>query len=289
MPAKLLLRPTCVLAAVFALSAASIPAAARAEDPSAEAQANADPLGWELDHEAAVETPGFPDPFEGLNRQTLRFNQHLDRWLLTPLIRTYGFIVPNAGRRAVRRVFANLNCPSILVNDLLQREWNDARVTASRFAVNTTIGLAGILDPATKLGFLRHDSDFGQTLALVGVKSGPFIMLPALGPITTRDFFGLFIDALFRPTTYFLGPGVEIIYSGSYGFVAREGANDALQALEASSVDYYSALRNAYYQDRTAMIWHRREHHRPSLHGGPGPLRKVRRPWRSRPGVQFTI
>jgi phospholipid-binding lipoprotein MlaA len=219
----------------------------------------------------------------------LRFNQHLDRWLLNPVTRVYGFIVPAAGRRAVRRIFANLNCPSILVNDLLQREWKDAGVTASRFALNTTIGLAGMLDPATALGLERHDSDFGQTLALAGVKSGPFIMLPALGPITFRDFFGLFVDALFRPTTYFLGPGAEIIYNGSSGFVTREGNFEALQALEASSVDYYSALRNAYYQDRTAMIWKRREHHRPaSGEEGPGPLRKVRRPWRSRPGGPIT-
>ncbi len=285
---KHLVRRACVLAAILTLSAASIPTGARAADSSENAPANADPLAWDLDGDAAGESLGFPDPFEGVNRQTLRFNQSLDQWVLRPIVRTYGFVVPNAGRRAVRRVFANLNCPSVLVNDLLQREWNDARITVSRFVINTTIGLAGILDPAAGLGLERHDSDFGQTLALVGVKSGPFIMLPALGPITTRDFLGLFVDALFRPTTYFLGPGVEIIYSGSYGFVAREGAFDAMQALEASSVDYYSALRNAYYQDRTAMIWNRREHHRPSLHGGPGPLPKVRRPWRARPGGQFT-
>lgn len=276
-----------VVVALLALLVVTVPVPVRADDSGTDTQANADPLAWELDEDLA-ESPGFPDPFEGVNRQTLRFNQHLDRWVLRPVVRAYGLLVPSPGRRAVRRFFANLNCPSILVNDLLQREWNDARVTASRFAINTTIGLAGILDPASGRGFQRHDSDFGQTMALVGVKSGPFIMLPALGPITARDFFGLFIDALFRPTTYLLGPGAEIIYSGSSGFVAREGAFDAMQALEASSVDYYSALRNAYYQDRTAMIWSRREHHRSALDAGPGPLPRARRPWRSQPSGPFT-
>jgi len=286
---KLFLGRARAIVVVVALLTATVPAPARAGATEADALANADALARELDEDTAGVSTGFPDPFEGINRQTLRFNRYLDRWLLNPVTRVYAFVIPSAGRRAVRRIFANLSCPSILVNDLLQREWKDARVTASRFAMNTTIGLAGILDPATGLGLQRHDSDFGQTLALVGVKSGPFIMLPALGPITTRDAFGLFVDALFRPTTYFLGPGAEIIYNGSFGFVAREGNFDALQALEASSVDYYSALRNAYYQDRTAMIWNRREHHRPTLHPeGPGPLRKVHHPWRSRPGGPIT-
>jgi len=286
---KLLPGRAAAIVVVLVLLAAALPSPVRAGDTEADALATDDPLAWELDEDNAGVSTGFPDPFESVNRQTLRLNQHLDHWLLNPITRVYGFIVPSPGRRAVRRVFANLNCPSILVNDLLQREWHDAGVTVARFTINTTVGLAGLLDPATGLGFQRHDSDFGQTLALVGVKSGPFIMLPVLGPVTTRDFFGLFVDALFRPTTYFLGPGAEIIFNGSSGFVIREGNLEALQALEDSSVDYYSALKNAYYQDRTAMIWNHREDHRPPLDAeGPGPLRKVRHSWRSRPGGRIT-
>lgn len=230
-----------------------------------------DPLGWELDEDLQPATANFPDPFEMINRQTLRFNQHLDRCLLNPLTRVYGFILPTPVRMSVRNFFTNLNCPPVMVNDLLQREWKDAGTTATRFALNSTAGVAGFFDIAAKIGWQTHESDFGQTLALAGVKSGPFIVLPVLGPTTARDGTGLLVDALFRPTTYLLGLGAEIVYRGSAGFVIRDANFDALQALEQSSVDYYAALRNAYYQDRIAAIWARRQHHRsPSNADGEG-------------------
>jgi phospholipid-binding lipoprotein MlaA len=201
-----------------------------------------------------------------VNRQTLRFNRGVDRWLLNPIASTYGFLVPGPAKKAVQRFFANLNAPAIMVNDLLQREWSDAGTTVSRFAINTTVGMAGFFDPAAEFGFQGHDSDFGQTLALYGVKSGPFLMLPILGPTCARDGLGGLVDLMFRPTTYLLGPADQLLYTtvwgGSSGIVQREANADALQALEESSIDYYAALRNAYCQNRIAQIWHGREHHR---------------------------
>jgi len=220
-----------------------------------------------FDDEFLVDEPlGFPDPLEDVNRQTLRFNRGVDRWVLNPIASVYGFVVPGPAKKAVRRFFENLNSPAITVNDLLQREFKDAGTTVSRFLINTTVGMAGFFDPAVEFGLKGHNSDFGQTLALAGVNSGPFLMVPLLGPTCMRDGIGGIVDLMFRPTTYLLGASDQILYTtvwgGSSGIVQREANAEALRALEESSIDYYAALRNAYYQNRMAQIWNRREHHR---------------------------
>jgi phospholipid-binding lipoprotein MlaA len=225
--------------------------------------APADPFADELAAEIDARPLGFPDPLERMNRSTLRLNQGIDRWVLDPVTTVYRFVVPDPARQALRRVLRNLNSPSILVNDLLQGEWEGAGTTVARFMLNTTLGVAGVLDPAARFGLAEHTADFGQTLALAGVGSGPFLMLPVLGPTTARDGVGTLVDVLFRPTFYVLGPADQLLYStiygGSAGLATFEEHTDALDALEDSSVDYYAALRNAYYQDRMAQIWHRRE------------------------------
>ncbi len=257
-------RAGAVLFAVLMLLAA-LPSIAGAES---------DPIFDEPD--AATDEVGFPDPFERANRVTFRMNMSLDRWVVDPLARAYAFVVPAPGRRAVRRALANINSPSVFVNDILQLEPLDALVTATRFVVNTTVGIVGFLDPAEKMGLEPHHSDFGQTLALMGMPSGPFLILPAIGPSTARDATGYVVDLFFQPVTYLLGPGVPVFFSthffgpsaqllaasvqqGGIGLTAREAHADELRALEASSMDYYAALRSAYFQDRTAQIWARRE------------------------------
>src|SRR5262249_52924113 len=159
--------------------------------------------------------------------------------IFDPITRAYMFVVPRQGRLAVRRVLANLNEPVVFVNDLLQLEPGDAAVTLTRFAVNTTVGLAGIFDVAVHGGLPGHSSDFGQTLALCGVPSGPYLIFPVVGPTTARDGTGYLVDVLFRPYTYFLGPGVLFvatpIHEGSVGITLREEHAAQLKALEASS------------------------------------------------------
>ncbi len=123
-----------------------------------------------------------------------------------------------------------------------------------------------------------HESDFGQTMALSGIPSGPYLIVPVLGPNSTRDATGYLVDIMFRPTTYLLTPGGTVFISGfvnpvggellfttllegstelAEGLATREASGEALKALEASSVDYYAALRNAYYQNRMSIIWRR--------------------------------
>jgi phospholipid-binding lipoprotein MlaA len=238
---------------------------ARAGDPEA---ANPIPDPLYDDPEAVAEPAGFPDPLEPLNRATFRFNGHVSRWVLDPLIRAYDFVVPAAGRHAIRRALVNLDSPAVFANDVLQIEPVDAGVTATRFALNTTIGLLGLFDPATRFGIPGHESDFGQTLALLGTPSGPYLMLPVIGPTTARDGTGYFVDFLFRPTTYLLTPYAQAfimpVTEGGAGIATLDANVDAVHALEASSVDYYAALKNAYYQDRIARIWARRD--------GPHPI-----------------
>jgi phospholipid-binding lipoprotein MlaA len=220
------------------------------------------------DAEAAPPPAGFPDPFERMNRATFRFNLHVSRWVLEPVIRAYDFTVPNAARRAIHRALVNLDSPAVFANDVLQLEPLDAGVTATRFVLNTTIGIVGLFDPATRLGVEGHESDFGQTLALLAVPSGPYLILPVIGPTTARDGTGYLVDFLFRPTTYLLTPGAQLVVTpvteGGTGIATLDANADAVHALEASSVDYYAALKNAFYQDRTARIWARRE--------GPHPI-----------------
>jgi phospholipid-binding lipoprotein MlaA len=167
-----------LFALVVAVSGATVPSPAAAAS---------DPL---FDDDATEEAHRFPDPFEPYNRAILTFNGKMDRALIEPLTRAYSYVVPGAVRQSIRSFFQNLNSPSILVNDVLQREWRDAGVTAARTGINTTVGLAGFFDPAERLGLEHHHSDFGQTLALGGVVSGPYLMMPVLGPTNVRDGLG---------------------------------------------------------------------------------------------------
>lgn len=234
--------------------------------PAAEPPEAADPLFDEEfdDFDVGPEAPD--DPLEGVNRGTHRLNEELDRWVLDPVTWTYRKVTPEVFREAMRNFFWNLSEPTTIVNDLLQREWDDAAVSLTRLVVNTTLGVGGLFDPASALDLEPHDSDFGQTLALAGVGSGPYLVLPLVGPSNVRDGFGLAVDVAFRPSTYVVPLADQIVFTtiqgGGFGLTMREEHYDELKLLKESSIDYYSALRSAYTQNREAEIWDRREHHR---------------------------
>jgi phospholipid-binding lipoprotein MlaA len=221
----------------------------------------ADEFEAELDGSSSA---GFPDPLESINRRTLAFNQGVDRWVLDPVTTVYRLVLPGAARKSIMRFLTNLDSPAVFANDLMQREWHDAGVTVWRFGINSTFGMAGLFDPASVL-VEGHTSDFGQTLALEGVPSGAYLVVPLFGPSTVRDGLGEIVDVFLRPITLFLGPIDQIfyatIYGGSSGIALHDAHGDELEMLEQSSVDFYAALRNAYYQNRTAEIWGRRGDH----------------------------
>jgi phospholipid-binding lipoprotein MlaA len=243
---------------------------AQSDLPNTAVEQEADPLFDDFfDEDYEEGSSSYPDPFEGTNRGVLAFNQQVDKWILDPLTEAYQFVVPKPARNAISRFFLNLGSTKTITNDLLQLEWIDASVSVGRLLVNSTIGVAGLFDVGELIGLPRHESDFGQTLALAGTPSGPYLVLPVLGPANVRDGIGTVVDGFFQPTYYILGPADLIIgpteiliYSGSSGLSTRERHFARLKALEDSSVDFYAALRSGYYQDRVDEIWGRRDGHR---------------------------
>lgn len=194
------------------------------------------------------------DPLEKMNRAIFLMNRGIEWAFLDPLSRFYGFVVPDPAQRAVLRFFDNLNTPGVLVNDLLQLDGSYAGLALARILVNSTMGVAGIYDPASALGMPGHRSDFGQTLASYGLGGGPYLVLPLFGPSTLRDALGRVVDAALRPQTYLLGPGERILLDAGDGIALRESHREDLEALRRSSVDYYAALRSAYLMSREAEL-----------------------------------
>jgi phospholipid-binding lipoprotein MlaA len=225
-------------------------------DPVSDADLSAyDPL---LDEEFDVdlEERAVHDPFEGFNRGVFAVNETLDDFAFDPITDAYQTVVPEPLRVAIFRFFLNLESPVVMTNQLLQLRLGTATLTFGRFVVNTTAGIGGIFDAAGRgAGWERIDADFGQTLARYGCPSGPYLIVPVLGPSTARDFAGDIIDRMMDPLTYLLGPLQWWIPLGvSQGLSVREANIEALNALEASSVDFYSALRSAYVQSRAAHV-----------------------------------
>ena len=223
---------------------------------SADAGAAPDPLFDEESSEAYTTELGasVPDPIESLNRRFFRFNDAVDQYVLVPVTDAYQLVVPSPVRVCIRRFFRNLKSPVYFVNNLLQLRFRDAAETAAGFALNSTAGFVGLFDPGSDVGWEQHPADFGQTLGMFGVPSGPYLVIPLLGPSTVRDGSGDLVDRAFDPLTYVFGMGNLIFIGGSSGFVTREGNAKALAALRGSSVDYYAAMRSAFTQNRESRI-----------------------------------
>jgi phospholipid-binding lipoprotein MlaA len=266
-----------VATALLSIGLLALPVASAADsDPSTSGEITShsalpggerDPLfDEELELHLDSQPSGFPDPWERTNRGVLGFNDLTDRYLIDPITMIYGFVFPGPVKNAIRRVFDNVDEPSTMLNDMLQLEWKDAMTSGSRFVVNTTVGIGGLFDPASRWGIELHNSDFDQTLALAGTPSGPYVVLPFVGPNTVRGGVSYAVDLFMRPSfyvIYMVGPLSLLFYEGSSGLTTREEHLEELKALRESSIDYYAALRNAYYQTRMAQIWDRREDRRP--------------------------
>lgn len=247
--------------ALLLAAAAPAPAAEPGEvpgSPQGETEAalpgGVDPLfdeDWAEESEAEA---GVYDPFEEGNRAVLRFNQQVERFLWDPLTRGYRFVLPEVGRRSIRRVFGNLQTPVYLVNHVLQLRPVAAAETLGAFVMNTTWGMGGLFDAASAVHLERKPADFGQTLAFVGLPAGPYLIVPMFGPTTVRDGFGGVVDFFLHPLTYFLGIPTLAVWGGSEGFARREAAVDRLEALEEGAIDYYSVLRSAYVQHRRKVV-----------------------------------
>jgi phospholipid-binding lipoprotein MlaA len=238
---------------LLAISATVSVQQARAEDeassPPADAKSESDAF---FDDEFGSSEVG--DPFEPLNRPVFAANMALDRVVIDPIARFYGFAVPAPVKKSVRGVFSNLNRPVVFANELLQLAPRRAAKTLGRFALNTTLGIGGLFDPAHELGWDEHEADFGQTLGRYGVGGGFYLVLPFLGPSTGRDTVGTFVDLLMRIDTWFLPFSSQLILGGGYGITLREDRRDELEQLRRSSLDFYAAVRSAYLQSRAKLV-----------------------------------
>jgi phospholipid-binding lipoprotein MlaA len=207
------------------------------------------------------------DPLEPLNRKIFDFNQFLNRILLRPVATAYRDVVPEFGRNAIRHFLDNLGEPVVFANNVMQGEFHRAGETAGRFALNSTVGVGGIFDPATPTGLDRQSGDFGQTLYHYGVPDGPYLMLPILGPSNPRDGIGMAVDSFIDPFGY-LANAYGARNSATIGRFAGGGIDelsrnlDTLDELQRDSIDFYASLRSLYRQHRAAEL----------RHGAPAPI-----------------
>jgi phospholipid-binding lipoprotein MlaA len=246
-------RPSAIL--LLCLPLLGSPAAAEEPAPAAAAPAALPLLDEELpdEYEAELGLP-VPDPIEPLNRAFFGFNEKVDHYVFEPVTDAYQRVVPKLARTCVRRFFRNLRAPVYIVNNLLQLRFHDAAETLASFALNSTAGGVGLLDPGSEVGWESHVADFGETLGMYGVRSGPYLVVPLVGPSTLRDGMGDIVDRAFDPLTYLLGMADLLFIGGGSGFVTREANDERLEALRDSSVDFYAAMRSAFTQNRESRI-----------------------------------
>ena len=207
---------------------------------------------------ASSAPPGQYDPFEPVNREVFAFNHALDKNAALPAATFYKNALPEDVRTGVHNFMSNLSLPVTLANDLLQGQFTNAGYAVCRATVNSTLGIGGVLDPASTYGCLDHDEDFGQTLGVYGVPGGPYLVLPLLGASLPRDLAGkLVVDGYFNPLSYLKYNGkiyVSLAQNGIKLVDQRSHAVSMLREVERTSIDYYAAMRGLYIQRRNAAI-----------------------------------
>lgn len=204
--------------------------------------------------------PNPADPWQGMNRPIFRFNEGVDRHALGPVARGWKAITPEGLRDSIAKFFYNAAFPSRLVSNVGQAEGQQALIEVTRFVVNTTVGVAGFFDPATRWGLPRRDEDVGQMFGRWGVPPGPFLMIPLLGPSNPRDATGMLFDTALSPFTWIgFVTGVPTYGSvGLFGAVnARARADERIESARRSALDYYVFVRDAFSQYRESAIRNR--------------------------------
>ena len=200
------------------------------------------------------------DPYEKINRKVFAVNDVFDRHLFGPIAKTYRKSLPEGVRDAVHNFLNNLSLPISSVNSLVQGKTDNALATFSNFLINSTVGLAGLFDVAGRKGIFYKYEDFGQTLGRYGAGSGAYLMLPVLGPSSTRDLGGLTADRMVNPigfNVFEVGGRREIVPAGYFlglglvsGIDTRESLIDVVDDVRRDSFDPYATIRSAYLQKR---------------------------------------
>ncbi|SAK85342.1 lipoprotein [Caballeronia hypogeia] len=203
---------------------------------------------------ATVTTPTKGDPFESYNRTMFTVNDTVDKYALKPVAKGYVWAVPEPVRNSVTNFFSNIGDVYIAANNLLQLKIADGVSDIMRVAINTVFGVGGLFDVATIAKLPKHAGDFGLTLGHYGVPSGPFLVLPLLGPSTVRDSAGLIVDYYGNPLTYVSPSSVSWALYGVNLVNVRANLLGATDVLADAALDKYSFVRNAYLQRRQYLI-----------------------------------
>lgn len=195
------------------------------------------------------------DPLEDFNRAAYGFNDLLDRALLEPLARGYNYITPAPVNKGVTNFFNNLRDVRSALNNLLQFKIGRAFSDVGRVAINSTIGILGLMDVASNMNLPRYDEDFGQTLGVWGLGSGPYIVLPVFGPSSGRDGIGLVVDWFTDPLLYVDDNSVRHTLRGLDIVDTRADLLSASRVLEQAALDPYAFIRDAYLQRRENLVY----------------------------------
>ncbi|MCL4678399.1 MAG: VacJ family lipoprotein [Alphaproteobacteria bacterium] len=198
------------------------------------------------------------DPYEGYNRAMFSFNAGFDDVVVNPIVKGYRFVAPHPVRKGVRNFLRNIKSPVILANQLLQGDLEGAKNCVVRAAINSTVGLGGLIDLAGYNGIEYEGEDFGQTLAVWGVPHGPYMVVPFLGPSSARDYSGYFVDGMADPVRWYLfNVDKEALFYGKLTadyLDIRESVYDTLKDIRQNSLDPYAATRSIYFQSRRALV-----------------------------------
>lgn len=203
------------------------------------------------------------DPLEPMNRGIFWFNDKADIYVVEPVARGYDETLPDPVKKSIRNFFANLRSPLRLVSALMQFKFEQAAEVTGRFLVNTTLGGAGLFDPATDMGLEANEDDIGVALGYHGVPEGPYVVLPIMGPSNLRDAVGRIGNVLLDPFFWIAREGDSstektVILTSLYALDlidTRASLIEAVETAKSSSLDYYLFMQSSYHQYRLGLIY----------------------------------
>lgn len=211
---------------------------------------------------ATTRTPDARDPLESWNRGVQSFNDGVDSYVMKPVAKGYRFVMPDFVDKGVSNFFSNINDIGVCANDALQGKFAQSGMDGARFLVNTTAGIAGLVDVGSMIALPKHDEDFDQTLGVWGVPTGPYLVLPFFGPSSTRGVAGLAGDAAMNPISYtgiYLNPQwVSTAVSGGLSAINAVDTRADKLAIEKiaseAAIDRYDFFKNAYFERRNYLV-----------------------------------
>lgn len=195
------------------------------------------------------------DPLEPLNRSIYKFNDSVDRAVIKPVAQGYKKVMPETGRLMVSNFFSNLNDVIVTANDFLQFKFAQGFSDGMRVVVNSTIGVVGLIDVASTSGLKKHDEDFGQTLGKWGIGSGPYLVLPILGPSSVRDGLGFYVDLYFDPMYEINDMSTRNQTYITRNISRRTDLLDQEKVLVEAMIDPYNFYRDTYLLHRKSLVF----------------------------------